>query len=56
MTEQTKRPTTEAERARRPYVKPQVLSRESLEAVAVVCSGPGAKGDPIACPGGPLNS
>ena len=56
MTDQQKNPSSETKRARRPYVKPEVLSRESLEAVAVVCTGAGAKANPFECPSGPLNS
>lgn len=33
-------PSTEA---RKPYQRPQILSRERLEAMAAVCSGGGAK-------------
>ena len=37
----TERPETEPSRAapRRPYTPPVILSREPLEAVAVLCSG-----------------
>mgnify|MGYP006908204713 CR=1 FL=1 len=41
---------------KRPYRPPRILSRESLEAVAVVCTDASAKADPYACPSGPLNS
>ena len=40
---------------RKPYAAPMILSTEKLEVFAVVCSPPG-KGDPAACPGGPINS
>ena len=55
MSEDSKTPKQEP-RARKPYIKPAVLSRESLEAVAVVCTGSGAKANPVDCPAGPLNS
>lgn len=52
-----KHPKNDAPKSeKKPYVRPQILSRESLEAVAVVCTQPSSKGDPGACPGGPLNS
>jgi hypothetical protein len=42
---------------RRPYEPPRILSREPLEAVAAVCSpAPPAKGNPGACPSGPIAS
>lgn len=37
------------------YVKPEILSREHLEALAVVCSPP-SKADTIACPSGTITS
>ncbi len=45
--------TTHVER--RPYRKPEVLSRERLEALAVVCSPP-SKADPVSCPNGQITS
>lgn len=43
--------------AKRPYEPPRILSREPLEAVAAVCSpAPPAKGNPGACPSGPIAS
>jgi len=44
-----------APRAKKPYAKPAVLSKEPLEAVATVCNPPG-KADPFACPSGPIQS
>jgi hypothetical protein len=42
---------------RRPYERPRILSRESLEAVAAVCApAPPAKANPGLCPGGPISS
>ncbi len=42
---------------KRPYEAPRILSREPLEAVAAVCSpAPPAKGNPGACPSGPIAS
>ncbi|MCP4895656.1 MAG: hypothetical protein GY906_01675 [bacterium] len=41
---------------RRRYVAPVVTFFEPLEAFAAVCTGPGAKPDPVQCPTGPLNS
>ncbi len=42
---------------KRPYEPPRILSREPLEAVAAVCSpSPPAKGNPGACPSGPIAS
>ena len=35
---------------RRRYERPRILSRETLEAVAALCSGVTAKADPISCP------
>jgi hypothetical protein len=42
---------------RRPYRAPRILSREPLESVAAVCApAPPAKGNPGACPSGPISS
>jgi hypothetical protein len=41
---------------KRPYEKPRVLSRESLEVYAATCSQPTSKPDPILCPSGPPQS
>jgi len=41
---------------KRPYTAPKTLSREHLEAMAIVCSGPTAKADKIACSLGPITS
>jgi|GEM_PF-5789755 hypothetical protein len=49
------RPPTLDDASRKPYSAPAILSREKLEVFAVVCSPPG-KGDPAACPAGPINS
>lgn len=38
----------EGKRRRRPYVKPQVVSEEVFETLALSC----AKSNPFACPGG----
>jgi hypothetical protein len=40
---------------KKPYEPPRILSREPLEAVAVVCSPPG-KANPGACSTGPISS
>jgi hypothetical protein len=40
---------------RKPYRKPEILSRERLEALAVVCSPP-SKIDVISCPNGQITS
>jgi hypothetical protein len=46
-----------AGKTRRPYERPQILSREPLEAVAAVCSpAPPAKSNPGTCPSGPISS
>ena len=42
--------------SKRPYTTPKILSREHLEAMAVICSGPTAKADVITCSGGPIGS
>ena len=41
---------------RRPYRRPQILSRERLEAIAASCGQPGGKPDPVLCPSGPIQS
>lgn len=41
-------------RERRAYVRPEILYREPLETLAVLCS-PG-KANPGACPSGPISS
>lgn len=46
-------PAPEADR--KPYRKPEILSRERLEALAVVCSPP-SKADVISCPNGQITS
>ncbi len=38
------------------YHKPCTLSKEPLEAMAVVCSGGGAKANAGVCPSGPITS
>ena len=35
---------------RKAYERPRILYRESLEALAISCTAPGGKGDPINCP------
>jgi hypothetical protein len=47
--------SSESIRSRKPYRAPAIVSSEKLEVFAVVCSPPG-KGDPAACPSGPINS
>jgi hypothetical protein len=41
---------------RKTYSKPCTLSKEPLEAMAVVCSGGGAKANAGVCPAGPVTS
>ena len=44
-------------RAKRPWERPRILSREPLEAVAAVCApSPPSKGNPGVCPSGPISS
>ena len=39
------------------YETPRILSRETLEGVAALCTpSPPAKGNPGACPSGPISS
>ena len=38
------------------YEAPRIIHREPLEAVATACTSETAKGDPAACPTGPINS
>ncbi|MBK8170304.1 MAG: hypothetical protein IPK60_08140 [Sandaracinaceae bacterium] len=38
------------ENPRKPYERPRILYREPLEALAISCTSPGGKGDPINCP------
>lgn len=38
------------------YHKPCTLSKEPLEAMAVVCTGGGAKANAGVCPAGPITS
>ena len=46
-----------AAKTRKPYQRPEILSREPLEAMAAVCApSPPAKGNPGACPQGPISS
>ncbi len=50
-------PKTSPIDSRRPYVRPAVVVREPLEAVATSCEPIGlAKGDAATCPFGPLSS
>ena len=42
--------------ARRPYHRPKILSRQSVEAMAASCATPGGKPDPVMCPSGPIQS
>ena len=41
---------------REPYEPPRIVYREPLEAVAVACTAPTSKGNPGACPMGPISS
>jgi hypothetical protein len=53
--EKTSRPSEESER--KPYEPPRIIYREPLEAVAAACTPEGsAKGNPGACPIGPVSS
>lgn len=54
--ETTKQESVEKTSGKKPYSKPCTLSTEPLEAMAVVCSGPTAKADPISCNIGPISS
>lgn len=51
-----KQTTTEKRSDKKTYSKPQTLSKEPLEAMAVVCSGGGSKANPGVCPSGPITS
>ncbi len=42
--------------ARRPYEPPRIVYREPLEAVATACTASTSKGNPGACPIGPISS
>lgn len=43
--------------SKKPYHRPQILYRETLEVVAAVCTpSPPAKANPGACPVGPISS
>lgn len=47
----------ETRRPKRPYEPPRILFHEPLEALAVACTpSPPGKGDPGACPNGPISS
>jgi hypothetical protein len=48
-------PASPASGKKKPYEPPKILYREELEAMAAVCVPPG-KGDPGACPIGPISS
>ena len=41
---------------RKPYQAPRIVYREPLEAVATACTAPTSKGNPAACPLGPVSS
>lgn len=47
-------PTTPTEAA--VYEPPRITHREPLEAVATACTSGTAKGNPVDCPTGPINS
>ncbi len=50
-------PTPASPRSKRAWVRPRILSREPLEAVAAVCApSPPSKGNPGLCPSGPISS
>jgi hypothetical protein len=49
------RPEPDVGPERKPYERPRILSRETLEAVASVCS-PVGKGNSGLCPQGPISS
>ena len=50
-------PRSPGRRKRRAYEPPRILSRESLETFAAVCTpAPPAKGNLAMCPLGPINS
>ena len=55
-TKEFKKTNSRIGNGKRPYTTPKTLSREHLEAMAIVCSGPTAKADPGSCPSGPLAS
>ena len=40
----------------KPYQKPAIVHTEKIEARAVVCGGPNAKGSSVDCPSGPISS
>jgi hypothetical protein len=42
--------------ARKPYSPPRILSREPLEAMALICRSASSKANSGACPRGPVNS
>ena len=52
----SKQTSTEKRSDKKTYSKPRTLSREPLEAMAVVCSGPTAKATPFGCNLGPISS
>lgn len=41
---------------REPYEPPRIVYREPLEAVATACTAANSKGNPGACPIGPVSS
>ncbi len=56
MVEPKEKPENENQ-SREPYETPKVVYREPLEAVATTCTpAPPAKGNPGACPTGPVSS
>ncbi|WP_457665270.1 hypothetical protein [Thiolapillus sp.] len=55
-TETNKPSATAKANGKKHYEKPSILSVEPLEAMAVVCSGPTAKANPISCNIGPISS
>lgn len=57
MTELRQPETNDAEKKRKAYAPPVIVSREPLEAMAAVCSPrPPAKSNAGLCPSGPISS
>lgn len=56
MNQQDKQQSAQPATPKKPYVAPEIISREPLEAMAVICSGGTAKANPIDCSGGPISS
>lgn len=57
MPEITSTAVSDAEKKRKDYTPPMIVSREPLEAMAAICSpSPPAKANAGACPVGPVSS